>query len=230
MTLILFDIDGTLLTAGGAGRAAMVDAGRELFGDVFTLDGVEIAGRLDPLIYADAAALCGVDDGAAHHDRFRAVYRAHLERRLATSDVRALPGTADLVGALRRAETVSLGLLTGNYPETGRLKLTAAGLDESVFAVNAFGSDGGHRRDLPLVAIRRYAERHGRPIEPQHVVVIGDTAHDVDCAGANGCRCIGVGTGLTPTDELRGLGADLAVDDLSDTEALVAWIAEGAVV
>lgn len=225
-TLVLFDVDGTLLLSGGAGARAMQEAGKRVVGPHFTLETVAFAGRLDPLIWGDGARRAGVagDDGL--HVRFRAAYREALERRLETERcAHLLPGVAALLGRLRREPGVSLGLVTGNYPETGRLKLEAAGLDPATFAFPVWGVDGPTRRDLPRVARERYAAVRGTEIPPERVVVVGDTVHDVDCAHANGCRALAVASGPAYTlDDLRATDPDLLVEDLRDTEALVAWI------
>ncbi|MHC4415792.1 MAG: HAD family hydrolase [Planctomycetota bacterium] len=223
--LILFDIDGTLLLTHRAGACSMLDAAREMFGEAFTFDGVEIAGRMDPLIWADAARVNGIADPHAHHDRFRAVYARHLARRLHHNHkVTVLPGVRPLVAALDAIDHVQLGLLTGNYPETGRLKIEAAGLDPDMFAVAAWGSDAPTRRDLPGVARARHARRTGTPVGPDDTIIIGDTPHDVDCARAHGCRCLAVATGPYSRRELEACGADLLVDDLSQTDEILSWI------
>jgi len=223
--LILFDIDGTLLLTQGAGVQAMGDAGRELFGDHFTFDGVEFSGRLDPLIWRDLATRNGVDDPDAHHDRFRATYRSYLERRLTSQRTAiALPGVAALIDTLQQHDAITLGLLTGNYPETGRLKIEAVGLKPDIFTVHAWGIDGPTRRDLPPVAMERYCELHGKSIEHERVIIIGDTPHDVDCARHNGCRVLGVGTGAFPASALLDHGADLALDSLQATDEVLDWL------
>jgi phosphoglycolate phosphatase len=224
--LVLFDVDGTLLLTHRAGLLAMQDAGRELFGESFTFEGVEFAGRLDPLIWSSVAEQNGIADTPEHHERFRATYGECLRRRLdADPTAELLPGVAALVDRLHRRDDVTLGLLTGNYPETGRLKIERAGLDPAIFVIRAWGDDGRHRRDLPAVAIRRYQQRIGRPVEPHRTIIIGDTPHDIDCAHANGCRAIGVATGPVYTiDDLRSHDPELAVEDLSDTDRLVDWI------
>ena len=145
--LILFDIDGTLLVTERAGTQSMLAAARELFGDHFTFDGVAVGGRLDPLIWADVARANGIEDPAAHHDRFRAAYLRHFQERLAGNPtVTALPGVTQLIEALLQETDACLGLLTGNYPETGRLKIEAAGLALDSFAVAVLGVYGAHRR------------------------------------------------------------------------------------
>jgi phosphoglycolate phosphatase-like HAD superfamily hydrolase len=223
--LVLFDIDGTLLLSHRAGTQSMLAAVQELFGDHMTIDGVEIAGRMDPLIWECVALANGVADPAAHHNRFREVYGDHLTRCLAAGHrVDLLPGIRDLVEALARHDGVTLGLLTGNYPETGRLKIEAAGLDPELFPVAAWGDDGASRRALPAVAMRRYEQVTGRPVDPRDVVVIGDTIHDIDCARAQGCRCLAVATGGSTREALAEQEPDLLVDDLSDTAVIVDWV------
>lgn len=203
----------------------MHDAGRELFGESFTIEGVEFAGRLDCLIWQDLVRLNSLKDGQEQHDRFRSRYGAHLHKRLITEKkTLLLPGVRELIEQLAAERDVTLGLLTGNYPETGRMKIAAAGLNPDVFTVAAWGIDGRTRRDLPPVAMNRHRERHGRSIAPEQVIIIGDTPHDVDCARAHACRSIGVATGVFTAAELRDSGADLAVDTLGDTPAVLRWI------
>jgi phosphoglycolate phosphatase len=215
--LILFDIDGTLLLTERAGVASMLVAGRELFGEHFSFDGIAVAGRLDSLIWRDLCARNGVDDTQANHDRFRARYGQALAVRL-TDDptARALPGVTTLLNDLRRRDALVLGLLTGNYPETGRLKIASAGIDPDQFLVAAWGIDGAARRELPPVAMRRHRELLGRDVAPAHVTIIGDTPHDVDCAKHNGCRVVAVATGSFTTEQLADAGADLVVTNLED--------------
>jgi len=225
MILVLFDIDGTLLLSQHAGAQSMHDATRELYGDAFTFDGVEIAGRIDPQIWHDVALANGIDNPHEHHDRFREVYTRHLARRLAGANtVRVLPGVTALLEALGAVEGLTRGLLTGNYPETARLKIEAAGLDPEIFEVAAWGCDGRSRRDLPGVAMDRHAAATGARIAPEEVVIIGDTPHDVDCARAHGCRSLAVATGPSSRDELVACEPDLLADDLSQTKEIISWI------
>lgn len=222
--LVLFDIDGTLLETQRAGARAMLAAARDLFGVTFTLDGVEIAGRLDPLIWHDAARLNGIDDPDAHHDVFRRTYAERLTRQLAQEQTALLlPGVRMLVEALVE-RGVGLGVLTGNYPETGRLKLEAAGLDPAIFLVGVWGNDGASRRDLPPVAMTLHEETTGRPIHGSQVLIIGDTPHDIDCARVNGCHSIAVATGGFDRQELLPHGADMVLDDLNDTATIIAYV------
>ena len=225
--LVLFDIDGTLLHSHGAGTQSMLAAARELFGDRVTFDGVEIAGCIDPLIWNEVARVNGLPDAGAHHDQFRRTYHRYLTERLAAGHhVELLPGVRELLDALGAIDGVTLGLLTGNYPETGRLKIQAAGLDPDLFAVAAWGSDGQSRSDLPVQAMTLYRQRMGRPVDPQNVVVVGDTPHDVACARAHGCRCLAVATGTYSREKLAGCEPDLLLDDLTETDAILDWIVQ----
>ncbi len=225
MMLVLFDIDGTLLVSQHAGTRAMLAAAREMFGETFTYDGVEIAGRIDPLIWATVAAANGIRDAEAHHDTFRASYAHHLARRLAAHDTVTLcPGVGALLDRLGSVDGLTLGLLTGNYRETGLLKIEAAGLDPALFPVAAWGCDGSSRRDLPPVAMARHADATGRPLTAEQVVIIGDTPHDVDCARTHGCRALAVATGPFSSEKLRESEPDLVVEDLSNTAAIVEWL------
>ncbi len=224
--LLLFDIDGTLLRTQRLGVAAMLDAFRELHpGRDFSFDGVPIAGRLDPLIWRDVMTLHGLEPTEAAHDRFRDRYPRHLERRLAERPGAAvqMPGVAALLEALRARAGTHLGLVTGNYGITGRLKIRASGLDPEQFTINAFADDGPDRRSLPPVAMRRFRADTGRDAEPERTVVIGDTPHDIDCARASGCRAVAVATGDFTVEALAEHRPDLLVPTLADTAALLRW-------
>ncbi len=225
--LILFDIDGTILLTQGAGIAAMQDAGRELYGEQFTIDGIEFSGRLDTLIWADLTRLNRLPNIDEQHERFRAAYGRKLAERLAADHIATLlPGVRELVHHLVDVDHATLGLLTGNYPETGRLKIQSAGLDPDLFKVAAWGCDGKTRRDLPPLAIAHHRRLTGRELAGEQVIIIGDTPHDIDCARAHGCRSIGVATGAFSVNDLQQAGADLAVETLADTASLVRWILE----
>jgi phosphoglycolate phosphatase len=225
--LLLFDIDMTLITTGGSGMKALREAGADLFGPAFTTEGIEFAGRLDPLIIGDMLRLNGVEDSAQHRGALRAGYRRHLEARLREPGIaRALPGVHDLLGLLGGAD-VTLGLLTGNFEETGTLKLRASGLDPGAFEVRVWGDDAGglmpRRQDLVPVGVERFERLRQR--KAKGVTIIGDTPHDVECAKAHGRRCLAVATGQYAAETLRG--ADLVVGDLSDARGVAGWLVGG---
>lgn len=232
MQHLLFDIDSTMIDTSRSGMRAMLDAGRELYGDGFTTEGIDYAGRLDPLIVHELLERIGVEPSAEAHGAFRRTYRGHLERRLREPGVaRALRGVPEVLGKLRSDPGVVLGVLTGNYRETGSMKLAASGIDPAWFRVGVWGDESPHwpaRRDhLPPIAIERFGALSARVIDPATVTIIGDTPHDVRCGRVNGCRVLGVATGRFGASELKDAGADLAVEDLSEVDRIVSYLRGG---
>jgi phosphoglycolate phosphatase-like HAD superfamily hydrolase len=224
--LVLFDIDGTLLLSNRIGYRAMLRAAAQIAGRPVSLDGVDFSGRLDPEIWTGIAELNGIADATSREGEFRAAYTSILTGMLQReAPPYTLPGVPGLISRLRSQQQVTLGLCTGNYPQTGNLKIRAAGLDPDDFPVGAWGCDGLTRRDLPRTAMRRYEELRGSPIAPRRVIVVGDTPLDIDCAHANGCMALAVATGPSyPLETLQAHNADLTVSDLSDTDSLTRWI------
>ena len=225
-TLLLFDVDGTMLKTGGAGMRAMARVGSELFGEAFHWEGIEAGGSLDPVIFAEAAANNRLADPHLHHDRFRDSYLARLaeELELNRHQVRVLPGIVECLATLRQREherrDVVLGLLTGNYTLAIPVKFAAIGVDPTWFSITAFGDEAPSRPDLVGLAMRRYREKFNEPANPRRVIVIGDTPRDVACAKAHGCIAFAIATGSHGVEELRACGADHAVADLSDPAPL----------
>lgn len=227
MRLLLFDIDATLISTGGVGIRAMEAAGRELFGPGFSSAGVDYAGRLDPLIVRDLLAANGRPATPANAANLRCAYGHHLREQLPrTASARSLPGVLQLLDLLEPRAT--LGLLTGNYADTGAIKLRACGIDPARFPIAAWGDDSPHdppdRSHLPPVALDRYRARFGRDADPARCAIIGDTPHDVRCAKVNGLRALAVATGMFSADVLRQAGADLVLPDLSDAAAAADWL------
>jgi phosphoglycolate phosphatase-like HAD superfamily hydrolase len=208
--LVLFDIDGTLLSSGGAGVRGMTRAFEEVHGVPAAFEGVPIAGRTDRAILADAFVRAGVPASDEHASRFRAAYFRHLADELAVAEVRVMPGVDLVLDALDLDERFTLALLTGNYAEGAKLKLESAGV-WSRFAFGAYGDEFVNRRDLVPLALTRAAEAG---LSPESVIVIGDTPLDVDCALAHGALAVAVATGSYGVDALRASGADLVVETL----------------
>lgn len=222
--LVLFDIDGTLLRTDGGGVRAFLQALHGVRpGRPWSLDGIPVAGQLDTRILRTLCERAGEPHHGALVEEFRVRYRSALEAELAARPARAMPGMASLVQALRSTEGVTVGLLTGNFSETGRMKVASAGFEPEWFDVNAFAEDGLTRRDLPPVARARHAERTGRAIPPERTVIVGDTPDDIDCARSNGCRSLGVATGIHTLEELATAGACRSVTDCSRTDELLRW-------
>ena len=225
-TLLLFDIDGTLLLTGGLGIGAMGSAGAKLFGDHFVLDGLNTSGMLDPVIFSQLALRYGIADTVGNHTAFRKTYldelRSALDRH--SDKVTVMPGIHRSLKELRQRSVakgdVQLGLLSGNYPEAVPIKFAAAGLDPDWFPIQVLGDEADSRPELTCLAMRKYEAYSKQKSDPARVIVIGDTPKDVDCALAHGCVAFGVATGRYGIDELDAAGADVTVKDLSDPTPL----------
>ena len=219
MHLLLWDIDGTLLSSGGAGKAAIEDALCHEFG-VTECRHVAYSGRTDRAICRDLLQLHEHEDSPENCRRLVAGYLKRLPAALAKHRGGVLPGIAALLEQLRAQERVALGLLTGNLREGARLKLGHYGLYEHF----AFGGFGDHHLDRDEVAREALAAarahlRGGVPAE--RTWVIGDTPLDVRCARAIGARVAAVATGWHALEELEAARPDLLLTDLSDPRPLL---------
>ena len=211
-TLVLFDVDGTLLqgahqTHWEALRAAVAEVHgvREE-----KLPRVEAAGRTDGAIVRDVLLLCGVsaeriDDRA---DEVReAAWREYARRCAPDLSDHVAAGVSALLEGLAARDGVRLALVTGNYEPIARLKLERAGLGHwFARGQGAFGSDSEDRAALPPIA-RRRAGADGRPFPRAHTVVVGDTPRDIACARADRLRSVAVATGPYRREDLRGADA-----------------------
>jgi phosphoglycolate phosphatase-like HAD superfamily hydrolase len=218
-TIALFDIDGTLLRAGGAGRRAVELALDEVLDELdghVSLESVEFAGRTDPWIIRTALTEHGVmADDALIHDVLRR-YVEHLPRELElASAFEVLPGVLPLLAELYARDDVVLGLGTGNTERAAYAKLARGGLD-SYFSFGGFGSDHTERAELLRAGLQRGLERTGAAPGEARVVVIGDTPHDVAAAQAIGADCVAVSTGGYDGPALKAAGATVVVSDLRD--------------
>lgn len=225
--LVLFDIDGTLLR-GGPAKEAFQLALIEAFGTAGAIEESDFSGKTDPQIAREL--LTGAGLSPAEVDRglptLWARYLAELEARLPDHPVDVLPGVRALLDALERTGDVALGLLTGNIVRGARLKLGSAGLAER-FAVGGFGSDAEERNELPAIAIERARRAWGRDFSGESVVIVGDTPRDVACGRHGGCRTLAVATGRFALEELRDAAPDHLLEDLADTDRVMALLLDG---
>jgi phosphoglycolate phosphatase-like HAD superfamily hydrolase len=216
--VILFDIDGTLVLTGGAGLRAMSRAFEDVFSVPDAFQTVPMFGRTDAGILSDAAALYGIAVDRTAFEHFRGVYLTHLRREIDQPGPRkgVMPGVRPLLEALRPRSDVYLALLTGNYEEAARVKLEYFDLWEH-FRCGAFGDDAQDRNGLFPRAVSVIRSLGGPDVDPADVLVVGDTPLDVACAAASGAVSIAVATGGYDADALRAAGADVVLEDLSDT-------------
>jgi len=217
--ILLFDIDGTLLSADGAGRRAMELAFREVTGTDGAVANIDFRGMTDPLIVEQALAQLSRDSSEAHPIYAR--YLQHLERELGLSKgTHALPGAAELLQALAPfRHSLAIGLGTGNIEPAAYLKLNRVGL-AAHFSFGGFGSDHRLRSEILRTAALRGGKTLGRDPSECDTIVIGDTFHDVDAALAIGARAVCVATSGRTVEELRERGALYAFENLAVPQVL----------
>jgi phosphoglycolate phosphatase-like HAD superfamily hydrolase len=217
-TLLLWDIDGTLVTSGGAGMRALQVALRAVFGIDGRVDDIDFAGRTDRWIIRQIFGKFGLPATEENFARYIDGYVTALPAQLADRGVRLLPGVPALLdGAVERGD-LALGLLTGNLRRGAETKLGYHGLWR-YFAFGAFADDSENRNDLGPQALRRACAHHGVDFAIERVWVIGDTPHDIVCGQAFGARTLAVATGRYAAEELRAESPDAVLADLSDTAA-----------
>jgi phosphoglycolate phosphatase-like HAD superfamily hydrolase len=223
MPIILFDIDGTLVRTGGAGKAAMESALRGAFGIAEIRDVVPYSGRTDRAIARDLLAVHGIDPTVVNQMTLHNAYLANLPISLARNGGQVCPGIVEMLTVLHPRPDVVLGLLTGNTRAGARQKLGHFGLWD-YFRVGGFGDEHFDRDDVALAALAEVRSHLGREVDPADVWVIGDTPLDVQCARAIGAKAVAVATGWHPPAELAGCAPDFLFPDLSDhVELLAAW-------
>lgn len=225
--LVLFDIDGTLVSTRGAAWRAFRRALLEVYGEAGPIEDYDFHGRTDPQIARELLRIGGLEDAAidAGLSRLWTAYLRGLEAELALpgAHVDVLPGVPALLDALHAGGEHLIALLTGNIVEGARLKLSAAGLWER-FDFGAYGSDHERRDRLPAIAVQRARERSGIDFQGRDIVIIGDTPFDVSCGQSLGVWAVAVATGKHSAAELREAGADVVLTDLSATEEAIAGI------
>jgi phosphoglycolate phosphatase len=217
--LILFDIDGTL-TRSQNGHIPFNEALLKTFGVYGDIRTVVPDGNTDPRIVEDIFSTANIEmeisqkHWAQFEANLRYSYRHSVEQ--GTTTVRALPGTVDLLKTLSAHGSFYQGIVTGNFEVTARIKLETAGLD-SYLGPGAFAGDSSHRPDLPGIAKARWQLLLGKTIQPEQCIIIGDTPNDLEAARHNHMKCILVGTGRYPLEELMYCHPDACLPDLSDT-------------
>ncbi len=221
--LILWDIDGTLITSRGVGRRAMEDAAAAVAG-LAELPTIEMSGKTDPQILREIFRAAELTDD--HIDRILPDAIAAAEAALARieADLRAhgsvLPGVQEVLERLDAAEGVRQTLLTGNLTANAAVKVGAFDLTHLFDAeIGAYGSDHADRLELVPIALERAQRFRGETYDPHEVWVIGDTPNDLACARAGGVRCLLVGTG--GQEGLAALGPDAYLDDLGDVDRAI---------
>jgi phosphoglycolate phosphatase len=213
---ILFDIDGTLITTGGAGATSWRLAFDELYGIPADIGAFTDTGMTDPVVGRKTF------EAVMHREPERREFAHLLERRLhhlhraveESDGYRVLPGVEEVLPRLIEGGYL-LGLVTGNVEAAAHVKLHRAKLNR-YFSFGGYGSDSDDRGELTRTALRRATLVYGETIAPEQALVVGDTPLDVKGAHAAGIRCVGVGSHHFDVDQLRAAGADYAISSLEE--------------
>jgi phosphoglycolate phosphatase len=224
--LIFFDIDGTL-TRTQNGYLPFNEAIFETFGFAGDIRMVVPDGNTDPMIVEEICARAKFELTLGDREwqpftiSLRERYRHHVLQ--GTTTIRALPGAAELLRALSLRDDFSASVVTGNFEATAEIKLEAAGL-APYLCRGAYASDSRVRSDLPLIAKQRWENLTGRAVSAERCVVVGDTPRDLAAARDNQMKCMLVGTGRYPVEELQYSNPDRCVADLADTDVIIAML------
>jgi phosphoglycolate phosphatase len=213
---ILFDIDGTLITTGGAGAASWRLAFEELYEIPADIGKFTDAGMTDPEV--GRKTFEAVLERQPENDEFTRL----MERRLHylhqtvedSTGYRVLPGADDLLSDLI-SKGYLVGLVTGNIEAAAHIKLHRANLNR-FFSFGGYGSDSPDRGELTRIAVKRATVVYGEEISEGQAISVGDTPLDVEGAHAAGIRCVGVGSNKFNADQLRAAGADYAISALTE--------------
>ena len=217
MNVFLFDIDGTLIDAGGAGQEAMEASLAHEFGASGPVSGIHTAGRTDRAIAMDLFQFHGIDVNDEHWSRYQQTYFRLLPNSLKTRSGVVLPGVRSLLERLKPRDDLQLGLLTGNFAEGAKLKLSHYGLSDH-FTFGGFGDEHLDRDDVARDAFQKVRGRLPT-IETDSIWVIGDTPSDIRCGRAIGAKVVAVATGVFGAHELEPHRPDILLNDLSEADS-----------
>ena len=219
---ILFDIDGTILNAGNAGKKAFMQAAKEVFGFTGTMQRVDFQGRTDRYILEESFKNSPLhpEELNLKIELMKKAYIGALKTTIYQYETVLFPGIEEALNKIYKDPHIILGLLTGNFMESAFIKLARFGLDK-FFSLGAYGEDSINRNELVPIAQKRILENKGLHLDFSRMIIIGDTVHDIECAKASGAVSISVGTGLTPKETLMDKNPDYYFDNLADTETFL---------
>lgn len=223
ITLVLFDIDGTLLDVHGAGRQAFVNCLATVFDWKDSLDYIRFDGSTDLDILRKVLARHGVVPNRTDEEKFFRQLPLELDQTLQRSETTLHPGVRDVLEILGKYPHVLTGLVTGNIESCARLKLEKFGL-HGHFLLGAFGHEHADRGQIAGLAMVRARQQLQAGQQIKHRFLIGDTPSDIMAASAIGARSIAVATGRHNRESLEDAGADHVLDSLADVDAVLSLL------
>lgn len=217
--LVLFDIDGTLIHTGGAGEKAFGRVFANLFGISDGTERLKFAGRTDPSIVREFFVHNAIEPSQENYERFFEAYVFMLDCMLQQLPGGVHRGVWTWLHELRSLpQKLAVGLLTGNVRLAAEIKLRRFNLWEQ-FDTGAFADDSMERNEIAAIAKHRGEALLRRKLDPEEVLVIGDTPLDITCARHIGAKVIAVGTGIYRASDLQQFEPDYAVENLEQLSA-----------
>ena len=211
--LILFDIDGTLISTEGAGVKAFAQTSKEIYGLPEATKGMSFAGRTDRSLVELIFNQNSIEITEAKIEQFFTAYLKRLSHFLPTDNTTPLPGVMELLEKIRQSQSPPvIGLLTGNHSQGARLKLNHYHIWDE-FEMGAFGDKTTDRNIVAQEALA-WAKKRWSDIAPEEILVVGDTERDIQCARAIGAKVLAVATGHVSVEELQEFKPDWAAVDL----------------
>ena len=228
--LVLFDIDGTLLTVNSVNRRILMDALKEVYGTEGSAGTHNFAGKMDSIIIYEVLQNAGLSD-AEITEKFEKAKETYIEMfrsHAKPSDVMLMEGIRELLDRLSARSELMLGLLTGNFEGSGRHKLLLPEINH-YFPFGAFADDGLHRNELPPIAVEKAYQLTGKRFSDQEIIIIGDTEHDIVCARVLNAKSIAVATGTYSAEELQKHNPHILYENLSQTEIVISEILQSSI-
>jgi phosphoglycolate phosphatase len=225
--VLLFDIDGTLILSGRAGLRAMNKAFEKMYHIENALERLNLAGRTDTAIIKQVMAEHKIAVDPERCRQYQQLYYELLEQEiiLQVDGKRVMPGVEQLLAELSGCQDVYIGILSGNWEISGRIKLAHFGLDR-YFTFGAFADDSEIRDELLPFALQRFYYKYGLNAECSQVYVIGDTPADIQCARPHGAKSVAVAAAHYSMAELQSHNPDFLFPDLSDTKTVLRTLLE----
>lgn len=227
MKVLLFDIDGTLIRAGGSGRKALNRAAHVLYGHKKACSELTLAGRTDLYNFSEAyRTATGQKPTRKAIERLHQEYLKHLPYYVRSAihggNYHIPPGLKTLLKHLSRDKNILLGLGTGNMEKGARIKLEPSGFN-AYFLFGGYGSDSFHRPSLLKKAVLRARKLAHEPFRPEDVYVIGDTPLDVAAGKKAGFKTVAVGTGFAEWKDLVAAKPDHLARDYRNLKKWLSW-------
>ena len=228
--LVLFDIDGTLLSVNSINRRILMEALREVYGTEGSAGTHNFAGKMDSVIIYEVLQNTGLSDGsiAEKFDKAKETYIEMFRMQAKPSDIILMQGIRELLDKLSASSAVMLGLLTGNFEGSGRHKLLMPDINH-YFSFGAFADDAASRNELPQVAVDKAYQLTGKKFSDQNIIIIGDTEHDIACARVLNAKSIAVATGTYSSAELKKHNPHILYENLTATDIVISEILQSSI-